>query len=113
MTYEKNHSLIYTLNKCAAACNYCAMACLEEEEVQLLRDCIKTNLDCADICHVTATLLSRGSAFSASLLEECAVLCNACAATCKKHAHMEHCRVCAETCFACGEECAAYATETA
>lgn len=44
---------------CAQTCTACADACLAEDMVADLRRCIRTNLDCADICEVTGRVLSR------------------------------------------------------
>ena len=45
--------LCYT---CAQVCTSCADACLAEENVQILTQCIRLNLDCADICARPAAL---------------------------------------------------------
>ena len=109
MSYEKNSVLIDTLNSCVIECNHCAMACLDENEVKMMARCIKLDIDCADICRLTASLLARGSEHGEHLLKECAGICNACAQECEKHSNMEHCRTCAEVCRHCAEECSAMA----
>ena len=109
MSHEKNQALIDTLNNCATECSHCAMACLGEQDVKMLAQCIKLDLDCADICRLTASLLARGSEHGIHLLEECAEVCDACAEECEKHSHMEHCKHCAEVCRHCAEECSATA----
>lgn len=105
MSHEKNIALIDVLNNCATECSHCAMACLDEQDVKMLAKCIKLNIDCADICRLTASLLSRGSVHGIHLLNECAEVCEACAEECEKHSHMEHCKKCAEACRHCAEEC--------
>lgn len=106
MSHEHHTQLIAALNNCAAECNHCATACLDEQDVQMLSTCIKLDLDCADICKVTAALLARGSEHGKHLLKECAEICNACAEECEKHAHHhEHCKRCAEACRSCAEAC--------
>lgn len=105
MSHEKHMVLIETLNDCAIECSHCAMACLDEEDVSMLRHCIKLDLDCAEICRTTASMLSRGSEHGEHLLKECVEICNACAEECEKHSHMEHCRRCAEECRLCADEC--------
>jgi hypothetical protein len=105
MAYEKNQSLMAALNDCAAECNHCATACLDEQDVKMLARCIKLDIDCADICQLTASLVARASEHASHLLKECAEICNACAEECEKHGHMEHCRRCAEACRRCAEEC--------
>jgi len=96
---------------CAQTCTACADACLGEEMVADLRNCIRTNLDCADICAVTATVLSRRTGSNLATvkaqLEACRIACATCAEECENHAEMhEHCRVCAEACRHCEQACA-------
>lgn len=101
---------IDALIACAEACTACADACLSERSVAELTKCIRTDLDCADICGATARVLSRHTAYDAdisrALLEACAVACKACGDECWSHANMhEHCRICAEACRACEAAC--------
>jgi hypothetical protein len=95
---------------CSQACTSCADACLGEERVAELRRCIRLDLDCADVCQVTARLLSRYTETDWDVvrgqLESCVVACRACGAECEHHAeHMEHCRICADACQACERAC--------
>ena len=41
---------------CAQTCTSCADTCVAEEMVARLRQCIRFNLDCADVCAATAAL---------------------------------------------------------
>ena len=43
---------------CAQTCITCADACLAEEEGADLRQCIRLNLDCADICGAVGAMAS-------------------------------------------------------
>jgi hypothetical protein len=68
-----------------------------EDMVAELTKCIRTDLDCADICAATGAVLSRHTGYDAnitkSLLEACRVACASCAAECESHASMHvHCR---------------------
>ena len=95
---------------CAQICTVCADACLREEMVAELRRCIRTDLDCADICLTTGRIAARQTETDWSLLrsqlEACATACQICAAECARHADMhEHCRICADTCRRCEEAC--------
>ena len=97
---------------CGESCTSCADACLAEDDVASLRRCIRTNLDCADICHATARIATRLSggqpASLGALLEVCADECLRCAEECDLHAHHhEHCRVCAAACRSCEQACRA------
>ncbi|MDR7330627.1 four-helix bundle copper-binding protein [Corynebacterium guangdongense] len=96
---------------CAQTCTACADACLAEDMVAELRDCIRTDLDCADICATTAALLSRRTGSNRTVLkaqlEACRTACATCAEECENHAAMhEHCRICAEACRRCEQACA-------
>ncbi|MGN7797729.1 four-helix bundle copper-binding protein [Leifsonia sp. 22587] len=97
--------------ECAQACTACADACLSDEMVAELIKCIRTDLDCADICASTGNVLSRHTEYDANVtraaLESCRAVCGACAHECEKHADMhEHCRICAEVCRRCERACA-------
>ncbi|MGW4501848.1 four-helix bundle copper-binding protein [Micromonospora sp. NPDC004336] len=103
-------AVIDALNDCAQACTACADACLSEDMVGELARCVRTNLDCADICTTTARVLSRHTGYDAnisrSLLEACATACGSCADECGGHAdEHEHCRICADACRACERAC--------
>ncbi len=101
----ENKDLLEKLLECAAACNHCAAACLNEKEVSRLTGCIKTDLDCADICTLVAKLLARESAHGHHLLKECREICLLCADECDQHAHMKHCKKCASICRDCAAIC--------
>ncbi|MDX6742344.1 four-helix bundle copper-binding protein [Actinocorallia sp. A-T 12471] len=101
---------VSVLIDCAQACTACADACLSEPDVALLGKCIRTNLDCADICATTAKVLSRHTGYDANMsvaqLRSCAVACKTCADECAVHADRHaHCRVCAEACRTCAATC--------
>jgi hypothetical protein len=96
---------------CAQTCTSCADACIAEPDVMSLRQCIRLDLDCADICGATGSLASRRAGSNQEVLrtmiEACALACRICAEECEKHAHHEHCRVCAEECRNCESVCVA------
>ncbi len=50
---EKLRACIEACFECAQACTACADACLSEDRVAELTKCIRTDLDCADICETT------------------------------------------------------------
>jgi hypothetical protein len=52
-------NVLDALARCAAACDYCADACLAEDNIQMMVPCIRTDRDCADICRVTAAFIAR------------------------------------------------------
>lgn len=103
---------IEACHECAQTCAICADACLGEEMVQQLTQCIRLNLDCADICAAGGTIASRrtgsNEAVIQATLRACEEACRLCAEECEQHAGMhEHCRICAETCRRCEQACRA------
>lgn len=107
---EEAFALVQAAAECVYTCTTCADACLEEDDPAALRHCIRLDLDCAEICAVTARLIARPGAQDQNLLraqlDACATACRACADECEQHAgHMEHCRICAEACRACADAC--------
>jgi len=102
--------VLEALAQCAQVCRACADSCLAEEHVGKLRRCIRTDLDCADVCDATAALLVRQTETPNEIvhaqLHACILACQVCGHECERHANMhEHCRVCAETCRHCQERC--------
>src|SRR5690625_5287281 len=75
--------------ECAQACTACADACLSEDMVAELTKCIRTDLDCADICETTGRVLSRHTGYDANLtravVEACRMACASCADECEQH----------------------------
>jgi hypothetical protein len=73
-----------------------------------MHQCIRSCLDCADVCEATGKLSVRRTGTNEAVLKEtlelCARVCDACAAECEKHDH-EHCRLCAQMCRECAEDC--------
>ena len=95
---------------CSQTCTSCADACLGEPTVAELTQCIRTNLDCADVCGATGSMASRRTGSNERLLarqlEVCALACQLCGDECRKHAsHHEHCRICADACQECFDAC--------
>jgi Domain of Unknown Function (DUF326) len=95
---------------CAQTCVSCADACLGEVDVADLRQCIRLDLDCADICNATGAVASRRTGSNDEvvrrMVEACAEACQLCAEECDKHSgHHEHCRLCAEACRQCEALC--------
>jgi hypothetical protein len=97
---------------CAQTCSSCADACVAEPDAVQLKQCIRLNLDCADVCEATGALASRRAGSNQevlhSVVDTCALACRICAEECEKHASRhEHCKVCAAECRHCEQACAA------
>ena len=97
---------------CAQICTSCADACVAEPQTDMLKQCIRLNLDCADLCFATAAMGVRRTGQNIDVLraviEACEIACRACAEECSRHASMhEHCRICAESSQSCADACSA------
>ena len=62
---------------CAVACTACADACLGEPSVQQLTQCIRLNLDCADVCAATGAVATRRTGSNEEIIQ---LMLQACAA---------------------------------
>jgi len=108
-----NRALIAAIDAaydCAQTCTSCADACLAEQMVHDLRQCIRLNMDCADVCAATASISNRRTGSNEEvirrMLDTCITACRLCGEECARHAsHHEHCRVCAESCRTCERAC--------
>ena len=91
---------------CSLFCTSCADACVAEQ--MDMRDCVRTCLDCAEICAATARLAVRRSSHDIVMLraqmETCIEACELCATECERHEH-EHCRLCGTMCRECADDC--------
>lgn len=108
--FDEVASVIRAVFECEQICITCADACLGEEQVADLRECIRLNLDCADICGATGRMVARQArpepALWKALLEACAQACRSCADECAKHeSRHEHCRLCREACERAEQAC--------
>lgn len=102
-----NNKIMQQLAACAAACERCADACLDEDDIHMMVPCIRLDRDCAKICYTTASFIASNSAHAKHLAKECEEICRACADECGKHKH-EHCKQCAEACRHCAEACKSF-----
>ena len=101
---------IDALSDCAQACIADADDDLREEDLAEMVRCIRLCQDCADVCTATLGVVTRQTAYDASvtrpLLAACVAVCKSCGDECERHArHHEHCRICAEACRRCEQAC--------
>jgi hypothetical protein len=95
---------------CVQSCTTCADADLVEPDVEELRDCVALDHNCADVCDLTARLLSRAAPWDPfvihRVLQACVRVCEACAEECARHAaHHVHCAICERVCRVCVQAC--------
>lgn len=101
------HELIPILHKCASYCLWCADNCLDEDNLQNMVDCIRTDKACAETCLAAANLLSMRAENAAEAVALCKDICEKCADECGNHDH-DHCKECAKSCRECAEACGNY-----
>lgn len=104
MVDEEHQQLSQTLHECVEACNHCYYACLKEEDVKMMVECIRLDRECAEICAFLEHALTRSTSFASDLAKVCTRICEACGNECQKHDH-NHCQKCAEACFKCAKAC--------
>ncbi|MYL58129.1 four-helix bundle copper-binding protein [Virgibacillus halodenitrificans] len=104
MAHEQHQQLLNVLHECMEACNHCYNACLQEDDIKMMAECIRLDRECADMCGYLEQAISRGTPFVSELASVCAKICETCGNECKKHDH-DHCQACAEACFKCADEC--------
>lgn len=79
----------------------CADACLAEEGVADMRQCIRLCSDTSDICAMATIVATRRTGENVAVLRQALELvvsaCDTCASECETH-EMDHCRQCATMC---------------
>ncbi len=105
------------LSRCIEACTsaatnglICADACNEEENAHELQRCIRVCQDMADICAVTARIISRQLSpdwgLVRKMLQMCATTAGICVAECERFAsYLPYCAECASVCRECQQAC--------
>jgi hypothetical protein len=108
---------IVATRACAQAATACVDACLGEEMVEELAGCIRILLTTADLCDVTARVLSRPAdpdhTLTSALLSVCWAACHRARKVCEEFLPIhDHCRVCAAACRESERACQALLTVT-
>ena len=100
----KSLNLSHKLAECVHACNDCFNACLEENDVKMMKECIGLDRECAIICGTTLELIHANGHFMKEILSLCEKTCRACANECGKFPQ-KHCQECAKICDECTKVC--------
>jgi hypothetical protein len=92
------------------ACLACAESCLADAALERTRLCIRLSLDCAEACWTTRSLVAEAFVLAPRLvqsqLDNCALVCAACAAECRRQGDdTELFASCARACFYCERQC--------
>ena len=70
MAHQQHQSCIDACYKCVQACDYCAISCLQEQDVKMMARFIALDIDCAVAYRLAASYMSRGSE---SIKQACAI----------------------------------------
>lgn len=102
--------LVEACYTCAETNVVSAEMCLRNQQVTSLRECIRHNQTCADICLATARLICRTLNLESELvrkqLEACSLAAEIAGDECARHINeMKNCRTCADACHRCVELC--------
>ena len=103
----RNEKLIKALGNCINHCNFCADACLDEDDVKIMVDCIRIDHVCAEACSALSQILATSYKDVQGLVDYCKKVCEKCAQECDKH-DAQHCKDCAKACRECAEACATF-----
>lgn len=103
----RNEKLVQTLDNCINHCTYCTDACLDEDSIKMMVNCIRLDRACAEVCSNLKRILLTDYSDIAGLVNYFIEICEACAEECGKH-KMKHCQDCAQACRECAEVCRAF-----
>lgn len=90
---------------CHQVCTVTLSHCFNKVGEHVQADHLKSLIDCAQICTVSADFMSRESNLHPSVCAVCAEACLACAESCEKFANDEVMKNCAEMCRSCADSC--------
>ena len=90
---------------CYQTCSRMITHCLEKGGPHALPQHIKTLMDCAAACAVSADFMTRGSELHSRYCGACAEACVACAVSCEAMTDDEMMKMCADVCRRCAESC--------
>lgn len=98
---DEQRECIELCNEAVEVCEWCADACLGDEEME---ECARLCRDVVDLASLHARFMARGSQYSETLAELCAAACEACADECSNH-DAAHCQACADVLPECAQSC--------
>jgi len=103
-TMDPYQAGIYACNRCSQACYECLDVCLNEQDINPKKNCMKILIECAKVCEMAVGLMAMNADFAEDYCKICATICDKCAQECKM-VQDEHCQKCAQECTTCAEEC--------
>ncbi|MDT0686343.1 MULTISPECIES: four-helix bundle copper-binding protein [Flavobacteriaceae] len=98
----RNEELVKGMSNCVNHCNWCADACLNEENLKDMVECIRLDKACAAVCRALNDILVTEYKDVQNLVDYCIEMCEKCAEECEKF-DSKHCKDCAEACRECAK----------
>jgi hypothetical protein len=101
----------HSVEQCIENCLRCHRICLEvagrhfNGKAVIEAGLLRTVLDCAEICEISASFMIRGSDLHGETCAACATICDRCADECDRRGDDPHMAACAEICRRCAESC--------
>lgn len=95
---------IKEFDRCARTCYECLNACLDEEDADKRKRCVKMLIECARMCETSAFFMAMDGKFIKRQCELCAEVCDVCAQECSVFDD-QYCRKCYEECRSCADKC--------
>lgn len=99
------HDCIHNCTDCHDVCLQTIQHCLHRGGTHAEAMHISTMMDCAELCHLCADFMLRGSALHSETCGVCARACEACAKSCALFHDDPVMQRCIDTCNACVESC--------
>ena len=75
MDYGHYQSCIEACDACAVACDQCMSGCLRQHDVRMMAQCIRLDVDSAELCRLAAAYMARVSNYAVKVCQLCAELC--------------------------------------
>lgn len=91
--------------ECANICEQTIAFCLQQGGPHAEPDHIRLLRDCAEMCLMAASMMSRGSAFHRQHCALCADVCKACADSCARVGQEPQMKACTDACRKCEQSC--------
>ena len=112
MSHNMSHFMNGNMQQCIQNCTECHNSCvattahcLEMGGKHTEAAHLKSLLDCAQSCAVSADFMLRGSELHMHVCDLCAEACERCAKSCEQFGDDEQMEACAQACRRCAESC--------
>ena len=103
--HEMMQRCIANCTECHAACEKTLSYCLKTGGMHAEEFHVKSLIDCAQSCTVSADFMLRGSSLHPKMCGICSEACMLCAETCDQMGNDREMKKCADICRRCADSC--------